>query len=153
MLVYRLSRAAYRKQLSGYGASLNGQRWNSKGTEVLYVAQSRALACSEVVVHLPLSILPDDYYMLEIELPDNAILKSVSEKELPLGWDSLPHQPQSQRIGDSFVQEGEALGLRVPSVVIPGDFNYMLNPYHPEFSQVKIVGAKPFPFDSRLFNR
>ena len=71
MIVYRLSREKYKDRLSGYGASLYGQRWNSKGIEVIYTAQSRALANSEVAVHISLGILPKDYHMVEIDIPNS----------------------------------------------------------------------------------
>ena len=64
MVVFRLSREAYKDELPGYGASLSGQRWNSEGTEVVYTAQTRALANSEVAVHISLGILPGDYRSL-----------------------------------------------------------------------------------------
>lgn len=151
MLVFRLSKAKYKDQLSGYGASLHGQRWNSKGTEVIYTAESRALACSEVAVHLPLGILPDDYYMVEIEIPDGLPVEKINEKTLPEGWNALPALPASRNIGDELVSKNKLLALGVPSAVIKGDFNYILNPRHISFNQVRIIDAYPFPFDRRLF--
>jgi RES domain-containing protein len=149
--VYRLSRRKYKDELSGYGASLNGQRWNSKGTEVIYTAQTRALANSEVAVHIPLGILPKDYFMVEIELPDSLTITELYSKDLPKGWNSLPAQPDSQAIGDQFVRENKFPALKVPSVVVKGEFNYILNPRHPEFCQIKITNTEPYPFDPRLF--
>ena len=153
MLVYRLSRKAYKDQLSGFGASLHGQRWNSKGTEVIYTAASRALAFSEVAVHIPLGILPSDYYMLEISIPAEAAIERLEPSDYPRGWNTHPPSPSSQFIGDNFVRSKQALVLGVPSVVVSGDINYLINPHHPDFEQVSIVGSAPFPFDSRLFKK
>ena len=97
MFVYRLSREKYKDELSGYGASLNGQRWNSKGTKVIYTAQTRALANSEVAVHIPLGILPKDYYMVIIEIPDHINIQEIPKNQLPLGWNSIPSLPSSQQ--------------------------------------------------------
>jgi RES domain-containing protein len=148
MRVFRLSRKKYANSLSGYGAALNGQRWNSKGTELVYTAESRALACSEVAVHLPLALLPVDYHMVEINIPKSVTIEEA--KDLPEGWNAIPHRPVSQFIGDDFVLENQAAVLKVPSVVIAGDFNYLLNPAHAHFKRIKIVKAEPFPFDRRL---
>ena len=71
MIVFRLSKKKYKDTLSGYGASLHGQRWNSKRIEVIYAADSRTLAIFEIAVHLPLGILPKDYFMVEINIPSS----------------------------------------------------------------------------------
>jgi len=151
MLVYRLSREKYKDELSGYGASLNGQRWNSKGIEVVYTAQSRALANSEVAVHLSLGILPKDYFMVEIEIDDSVNILDFPHSKLPQGWDSLPSEPCSRFIGDRFVRESKYAVLKVPSVVVKGEYNYILNPIHHDFSKIKIINTYPFPFDPRYF--
>jgi len=152
MRVYRLSKKKYKDKLSGYGASLNGQRWNSKGTEVIYTADSRALATSEVAVHIPIGILPKDYFMVEIEIPSAIKIKEIKIDDLPDGWDAIPSQPNSQKIGDEFVEENKHTVLKVPSVVVKGDFNYILNPKHERFKEIKITSTYSFPFDFRLFH-
>jgi len=150
MRVFRLSKAKYKDTLSGYGASLNGQRWNSKGTEVIYTAQSRALASWEVAVHLPIGLLPKDYFIVEIDIPDTIDILEIAIEQLPARWHAIPSLPASQKVGDRFVTENKYAVLKVPSAVVPGDFNYILNPKHPKFQKIKIVDATPFPFDPRL---
>ena len=152
MIVYRLSRKKYKDELSGYGASLNGQRWNSKGTEVIYTAQSRALANSEVAVHIALGILPRDYFMVEIEIPNTLKVLEISTMDLPEGWNSLPSKPDSQKFGDDFVKSNTHVILKVPSVVVKGEFNFILNPRHIDFSKIKIIKTEPYPFDPRYFS-
>lgn len=137
---------------SGYGASLNGQRWNSKGPEVVYTAQTRALANSEVAVHIALGILPKDYFMVEIEIPESVNIFELQESELPLGWNSLPSQPVSQFIGDQFVEENKYAVIKVPSVVVKGESNFILNLGHQDFLKMKIIKTDPFPFDPLFFN-
>lgn len=152
MIVFRLSRQKYKNELSGYGASLNGQRWNSKGTEVIYTAQTRALANSEVAVHIALGILPKDYHMVEIEIPDSIPILKLKDNELPLGWNALPSKPASQFIGDNFVKNNKYVAIRVPSVVVLGEYNFIINPAHPEFKLIRIINSYPFPFDPRYFS-
>lgn len=150
MIVYRLSKSKYKDELSGYGASLNGQRWNSKGTEVVYTSQNRALANCEVAVHIPLGVLPKDYYMVEIEIPDSVKICKVKIEELPWEWDFVPCRPGAQHIGDDFVKEGKCAVLEVPSAVVQGESNFILNPRHKDFKRIKIIGSERFPFDMRF---
>ena len=151
MRVFRLIRKKYGIELSGKGAALSGNRWNSKGTELIYCADSRALAMAEVAVHLSLSILPKDYVMVEIEIPNSVSISSLKTDDLPQGWNSFPHLLDTQKIGDDFVAERKSCVLKVPSAVVPGDFNFLINSNHLDFSAIKIVGYTDFPFDQRLF--
>lgn len=140
-------------ELSGYGASLNGQRWNSKGIEVVYTAQTRALASCEVAVHVPLGILPKDYHMLIIDIAEDICIKEIKPSDLPLGWDTIPCMPNSQIVGDEFVREGKYAVLKVPSVTVKGEFNFVLNTKHSDFERIRIIHTEPFPFDPHYFKR
>ena len=151
MRVFRLIRKKYGIELSGKGAALSGNRWNSKGTELIYCADSRALAMAEVAVHLSLSILPNDYVMVEIDIPSYTSIATLSKEDSPVHWSSFPHILDTQQIGDVFVAERKNCVLKVPSAVVPGDFNFLINPHHPDFSAIRIIGQEDFPFDSRLF--
>ncbi|AKD04655.1 RES family NAD+ phosphorylase [Pontibacter korlensis] len=151
MIVYRLSRGPYRNDLSGKGAELAGGRWNSKGTAILYTSESIALCTVEIAVHMPLGIVPRDYHLVRIQFPDTASIKEFAEDELPEDWKSFPHANSTQELGDAFVQEAEHLVLKVPSATVQGNFNYLLNPRHPDFRQVTVVDTVPFDFDKRLF--
>ncbi len=151
MIVFRLGKLQYVRDLSGHGAEKSGGRWNSKGIPVLYTSQSRALCMAEVAVHLPLGILPIDYQLATIEFPENASLFELPMSNLPATWKSFPHPHATQQIGDRFIREGKYLILKVPSVVVPGDFNYLINPRHSDFTHVRLVSVEPFGFDERLF--
>lgn len=151
MRAFRLVRKKYANPLSGEGAARSGNRWNSKGTALIYCADSRALAMAEVAVHLSLGLLPKDYEIVELEIPGDVPLRSLASVDLPAGWNSFPHLLQTQRIGDKFVAEAESCVLQVPSAVVPGDFNYLLNPAHPDFERIQLKSRVAFPFDARLF--
>lgn len=153
MRIFRLARKRYPIELSGKGAAMSGNRWNSKGTEVIYCAESRALAMAEVVVHLSLATLPNDFVMLEIDVPAGVSVSEMEKARLPRGWNSFPHLADTQKIGDVFVLEQKSALLKVPSAVVPGDFNFLINPQHPHFSQIRIVDQVDFPFDSRIFGK
>lgn len=151
MKVYRLTRSKYSIDLSGKGAAKSGNRWNSKGVEIVYCAESRALAMAEVAVHLTIATLPGDYLMSEIDIPDSISIESFKENDLPGDWNIFPHSVSTQRIGDDFIYSTNTCVLKVPSAVVKGDFNYLINPNHPDFKQIKIVDSYVFPFDRRMF--
>ena len=118
---------------------------------MVYSAQTKALANSEVAVHISLGVLPKDYYMIEVDIPDSIAMCEIKDKDLPPAWDSIPCQPVSQYVGDDFVKEGLCAVLKVPSVVVKGESNYLINPRHKDFKRIKIIGTEPFPFDPRYF--
>jgi RES domain-containing protein len=151
MRTYRLAKQNFAVDLSGKGAEISGGRWNSKGVSVVYTSQSRALCLVEIAVHVPVGIVPVNYYMIEIEIPDKIEFYPVSEKNLPADWNSFPHSPFTQKIGDDFIAAYKFLILKVPSAVVQGDFNYLINPRHPDFGLVKVIQTEPFTFDKRLF--
>ncbi len=150
MRVFRLQRGKYKVELSGKGASLSSNRWNSKGVEIIYCSESRALAMAEVAVNLNLAEIPGDFLMLEIEIPDDIAIEIIKKEKLPGKWNSFPHSPLTQKTGDQFIQRKKHCVLRVPSAVVPGDFNYLINSDHPDFQRIRIVSVEPFPFDDRL---
>lgn len=153
MIVYRLCKQAYINDLSGRGAELNGGRWNNKGQPILYTACSRALAVLEVAVHVPLGILPVNYYMSSVELPDSSAITKIDIADLPSNWNRNPIIKATQYMGDDFLNNNSHLILQVPSATVPGDYNYLINPRHPDFKGVKIMTTEPFEFDSRLFKK
>lgn len=153
MKVYRVERKKYLNiTLSGIGASkANSFRWNSLSTKLVYTADSRALATLEVAVHLDLSEdLPTDRYFVEIEIPDNILILEVDINDLPKDWNSKPPSLTTQMIGDDFVFENEAAVLKVPSSIIHQEFNYLINPNHPEARLIKVVSKTIMSFDKRF---
>lgn len=151
MRVFRLTRRKYADKLNGVDASLSNNRWNSKGTRIIYTSESRALALAEVVVHLSAAALPDDYVMLEIEVPVTRQIQQIRADDLPPNWNAFPHIPDTQKVGDDFVRYQKDLILKVPSSVVHGECNYLLNPAHPHISEMKILAVRDFPMDKRLF--
>ncbi len=151
MEVFRLSRAKYADQLSGFGASLKGARWNSRGTEVIYTALNRSLAMAEVAVHFSLSMLPRDFRMLTIHIPDDLAILHLPINDLPENWNSFPYNSLTQKFGDKWSIQNKFALLKVPSAVTKGDFNLLINPSHSEFDRIFIIENEPFPFDNRIF--
>jgi RES domain-containing protein len=153
MIVYRLGMSQYINDLSGTGARLSGGRWNNKGLPMIYTSSSRALCTAEVAVHLPLGILPKGYCIASITIPDTTKIESIDIKHLPQNWNHFPFSPATQKLGDNFIQNNKHLVLKVPSAVVQGDFNYLVNPLHHDIKKIKIKLVEAFSFDERLFKR
>jgi RES domain-containing protein len=153
MKVYRVEREKYLETtLSGIGASMaKGFRWNSEDTKLVYTSETRALAMLEVSVHLDISEdFPTDRYFVEIEIPDETSALEVSVDDLPDQWDTKPPLLVTQIIGDDFVLNGQAAILKVPSCIVPEEYNYLINPLHPDSKKIKITHSSPLKFDERL---
>lgn len=150
MIVFRLSKSKYSSDLSGRGAEQVGGRWNSSGFPMLYTSASRALCASEVAVHTPLGIVPTNYDIIEIEIPDESV-QVVDLLLLPNNWREFPHTQFTKHVGDDFLKNLQNLTLKVPSAIVNGDFNFLISPFHKDFPKVKIINIEPFVFDRRLF--
>lgn len=153
MIVYRLCKKKYKNDLSGKGAEKSGGRWNSKGQAILYTSESRSLCTTEIAVHTPLGNIPLDYNLVSIEIPDSAEIFEIKISDLLPDWKSHPHPNSIQLLGDKFLSDGKYLILKVPSVIVQGDFNYLINPGHKLFSIVNIIKTEEFDFDERLFKK
>ena len=151
MIVYRLANRKYSDDLSGIGAEITGGRWNFKGTRVLYTAHSRALCMAEIAVHTPLGLMPKDYYLITIEIPDGVKQLQIKVGSLPDDWRRFPYLKATQELGEDFIRTNEYLFIEVPSAVVQGEYNVLINPMHKDFDKVKIVRKERFDFDERLF--
>ena len=149
MILYRIAKCHYADDLSGTGARLYGGRWNSVGKAAVYLASSRALAVLEVLVHLPPLMIPDNYCVVEIEVPDNSVTE-LAATDLPANWKDISPPAALKQIGDLFLIKQDRLLLKLPSAIVPMEFNYLLNPGHKLFSKVKVLKKESFNFDERL---
>lgn len=148
MRVWRLTRAVYAADpLSGQGAALAGNRWNSPGVRIAYASTSRPLAVLEMLVHVTRDTLPADPVLIPVEVPDGLVAEATS---LPVDWAALPYGPEARRFGDDWIAERGTLALLVPSVVLPAERNVLINPAHPAMRRVRVRPAEAFAFDRRL---
>ncbi len=135
--------------MNGEGARLYGGRWNSPGVAAVYLADSRALAALEILVHAPREALLLKWTVIEIEVPESMIEKVPHEK-LPDTWRLQPSSHQAQTFGTRWLRDFQNLSLLLPSVVIPEENSLLLNPSHPGMRDLKPGPPQPFSFDSRL---
>jgi RES domain-containing protein len=153
MIVYRLLNKNYGSALSGEGARVAGGRWNSPEIEMIYTSESRSLCTAEVAVNLPTGILPSGYEMNTIQIPDDLNIVEINEESLQTGWKRSPFSTGTQRLGDEFILQRKFVIMKVPSAVVPGDYNYLLNPRHPDFGRIELIKKEPYEFDERFFKR
>jgi len=149
MILYRIAKCIYADDLSGTGARLYGGRWNSEGKSAVYLASSGSLAVLEVLVHLPPLLIPNDYCLVEIEVPENSI-SAIAPEELPVNWAAISPPLALKQLGDEFLKKQAYLVLKLPSAIVPKEFNYLINPLHKDMKRVKILQKQHFNFDERL---
>ncbi|MDP9114183.1 MAG: RES family NAD+ phosphorylase [Acidobacteriota bacterium] len=141
MRIYRLHRR--QRAASDYSGSLRfAGRWNPAGTPILYASTALSLACLELLVHLSPEQIPLDYVYTAAEIPANPSAHEFHG--------SLRDSEVTRRYGHAWVTSQNSLAIYVPSVIIPVEFNVLLNPIHAEFQTVQWDASKPFAFDSRL---
>jgi len=146
---WRLTKTKYLTTAwDGEGARRAGGRWNSVGTSVVYTSATLSLALVETLVHLPSGVLPA-FSAVRADF-DDALVAILEDRDLPADWRSDPAPGSTRAIGDAWVLAENTVVLRVPSVVVPMEFNYVLNPKHPDFIRVAIGIPMAFPFDPRL---
>jgi RES domain-containing protein len=147
MVVYRITTAQWSAKLtaSGYPA-----RWSSRGSFMIYTAQSRALACLENLVHRSGEGNNALYKVMLIEVPDTLTIENLDLKKLKKDWYSMNNYPYCQALGDKWLQDAATVILKVPSVIIKQEFNYLLNPNHPDFKSIKLSATEDFDFDERF---
>jgi len=151
MEVYRITQEPFANDLTGNGARLYGGRWNSEGVFALYTSESRSLALLENIVHTPLAILREKIYMIiSIYIPDDAGIQIIDAGNLPKNWDAFDANPITRDNGDAFLKKAENLLLKAPSVLMPEEFNYILNPLMPAMKAVKILSTRQLIFNDRL---
>lgn len=149
MIIYRLANGDHINDLSGTGAKMYGGRWNSIGQVALYATQNISLAILEILVHIKKYNRPLNYHLISISIPDNIKPAIIHAGKLKKNWKEDP--AYSQFMGDAFLKTKEYLVLKVPSVIVEQEYNFILNPAHTDATKIKIVSTSLFEFDKRLY--
>ena len=147
MLVYRITKAVYADRLVASGGAA---RWNSRGQFVIYTAATRALACLENVVHRGSEGLSSTFRVMVIDIPDTVRIETIDPQTLPEDWIDYQQYKTCQPLGGEWLNSNRSAVLRVPSAIIPNEWNYLLNPAHPDFSGIRLLQTEPFIFDPRI---
>jgi RES domain-containing protein len=141
MHVLRICRDVH-QALDGEGARLFGGHWNSPGTPLIYTSEHLSLCILEQLVHIDLDLIPTNWVVLTLEIPDiieGEILSSHAIKK-----------EEAKKIGDKWLKTKQTLYLKVSSFVVPDEYNILINPLHHDMKRVKVSKTSPFQFDQRL---
>ena len=134
---------------SGEGARIFEGRWNSAGVRMVYCSENLALATLEILAHTRLVTMRDKFRAFRVSW-DDAIMVVVDLKKLPKAWSAQPPAAASKNIGDEWIKSGQSAVLALPSVLVPLEKTFLLNPKHPDFQKIKIKDAGNFVLDPRL---
>ncbi len=149
MQVWRICKEKHlSSSFSGIGGLYAPARWTPQGFRVVYTAQSLALASLEVFVHTESSRIP--LVAIRAFLPEDIAMTVVNVNRLPADWQTIAAYPTLQDIGKQWLQKQETPVLKVPSSIIPVEFNYLLNPQHPDL-RVSLEPPLKFKFDDRMW--
>jgi RES domain-containing protein len=134
----------------GEGARLYGGRWNPAGVPMVYGSEHQSLAALEVRVHIDKTGMQKLYKCFAFHFAED-LMEFFRAAALPKDWMQEPPPPSLQNHGGGWAKSATSVILAVPSVIIPGENNYLINPRHPDFPRVRIDPPTDFAFDRRLF--
>lgn len=147
MQVFRIGLAKYTNSLNASGRAA---RWNPNDIEMIYTAGSRSLACLENIVHRNQIGLNQSFKVMTIEIPDDLLILTIQQKKLQEGWTEFYQMPITQKMGEDWINEAKSAVLSVPSAIINAEYNYLINPKHPDFKSIKLLKSEIFVFDKRI---
>lgn len=150
MLVYRISKTQYANDLNGTGAKLFGGRWNHIDTPCIYTAESRSLAVLEYSVNVNVEFIPRALSICIFEIDEKSV-KEIKMKKLPGDWQEIPAPYSTKDFGTKLLQKGTPI-IKIPSIVIKDEFNYILNPNYLN-KNFKLIEIKDFVYDLRVKNK
>lgn len=149
MRAWRIAKARYALDRSGAGGLADGGRWHARGLPVIYAGLSVEICALEKLAHTG-ALLPADLQLVSLTLPDDAALYETAEPDGLPDWEAMPPGAASIAFGSDFLRSGRALGLIVPSAIVPEARNLIVNPLHPRFADVRFAVERRFVFDRRL---
>jgi RES domain-containing protein len=130
--IYRIVKTKWQDSaFDGEGARRFGGRWNSKGNQCIYVAGSESLAILEILVHLESDAILKTYTLIKSTIAQSQIMRL---EKLPPNWRLNPAPSETALIGDQWLKSQQSLALKIPSAIVPREFNYLINPNHPEMN-------------------
>jgi RES domain-containing protein len=148
MHVFNLRSEKYAVSLSASGIA---NRWNKKDEFVIYAAQCISLAALELLVHKNSIHQNTSYKLLTIEILNNSAIEIFDKFRLPNQWKNLTAYTLLQEIGSEWYLSKRSLVMQIPSVIIPQEYNFIINTLHPEFtSQINLINSEDFLWDERL---
>jgi RES domain-containing protein len=151
MIVYRFAYPRFATDLSGTGARLRGGRWNPPGIPVTYTSEHISLALLEVLANAGTLEELQLIRLVEIDIPASITAHEIKASALKKNW--FHDFDYTQWMGQEMLRTGKAALIKCPSVIVPNEHNFLINPLHPDFKKIKLKEVSDFHFDERLFRR
>ncbi|MDD1750926.1 MAG: RES domain-containing protein [Methanothrix sp.] len=149
---WRLDKETHAKDaFTGEGARRVSGRWHHEGIPVVYISESLALSVLEKFIHLGFDASQIKFVYFKIEIPDSVPIEKLKASDLPADWTREPPRDSTKDIGSKWARKAGTAVLRVPSVLVPRSWNYLLNPAHSDFKKIRISDPMPFVFDARMW--
>ena len=150
--LWRIAKRKYADTaFNGEGARRVGGRWNSRGQGMVYASGTLSLAALEVFVHLEVEDVGAMFSFIRADVPTDANIEYLEMDRLPPDWRNIPAPSTLAAIGDRWFRSRETAILAVPSAIIPVEYNYLINPTHPDFAKFSLGSPQPFELDPRLW--
>ncbi len=149
MQLYRIGATQYAKDITGEGARLNGGRWNHAGIPCIYAGESRAIVLLEYSAHVPVLNIKRALSFTTFTVPDDAIME-LKTPDLPGNWKDFPHPKKTRDLGSKLLSNNTSLIIKIPSVIIPQEYIYLINPKHPDIKKVKVAAVIDYAYDLRI---
>jgi RES domain-containing protein len=150
--VWRIASVAH-TEFDGEGARRHGSRWTPRGIQAVFMSATLSLAALERFVHTDSDLEPTDLLAVPVEIRDDIAIEPVQVETLPADWRTFPAPPALALIGEQWFRSSRTAVLSVPSVVVPHERNFVLNPTHREFARIVIGRSEPFSFDPRMWKK
>jgi RES domain-containing protein len=150
--VWRFASVAH-AAFDGEGARRYGSRWTPRGAAAVFASATLSLAALERFVHTDADLDREDLVAIGLDIDQDIAIESVAVADLPADWRTYPAPPALALIGERWLRDSRTAVLSVPSVVIPHERNFILNPAHPEFATLVFGPSEPFSFDPRMWQR
>ena len=135
----------------GEGARRFGGRWNERGTPMVYLGGSVSLAALEIFVHLTAADARLEYVTIQVDIPSGVSIHELKISQLPDNWREEPPPHVCKTLGTEWIKGGETALLRLPSVIVPSEYNTLLNPHHRDARRLKMHPPQRFGFDDRMW--
>ncbi|MFT4154038.1 RES family NAD+ phosphorylase [Parafilimonas sp.] len=149
MLLYRIGATQYANDLTGEGARLNGGRWNHAGIPCIYTGGSRSIVLLEYSVHVSIHNIKRALSFATFSVPDDSVTE-IRTADLPGNWKDFPHPKETRDFGSRLLAANSSLVIKLPSVIIPQEYIYLINPDHTPIKQVKITEVTDYAYDVRV---
>jgi RES domain-containing protein len=150
--VWRVVPAAH-QAFDGEGNQRFGSRWVPKGVPAICTSATLSLGALELFVHIDPDLAPADLRAISVAIPDDLDVYELKLGDLPSTWREIPAPAELQEQGQSWIVAGKTAILSVPSVVVPTERNYLLNPTHSDFHRIHVDAAHDFSFDPRMWKQ